>query len=260
MNKKIKNIARLGLLAKAITYAIIGVLTFMAALNIGGQKASKLKVLEFLEKQTFGAILLVILGIGLFCYALWCFIQALKDPESIGKDTKAILLRIGTFITGLIYSSLGVIAFINAFGSFSPSGNSGGESSSFLATNLGLILIGIAGAIVTVLGIYQFTKINEDSFEKDFSRKSIREKKRKKTIYSTAYVGLTARGIILVIIGYFALTAAFTANPSKVKSTTEVFAFLEQSSYGNWLLGTVAIGLIAFSLYTFMLSKYRRFS
>ena len=83
MDKKLKNIARTGLVAKGIIYAIIGILTFLAAFNLGGQKTGKLQVLDFLEKQAFGKILLIIIALGLMCYAFWRLTQAVKDPENI---------------------------------------------------------------------------------------------------------------------------------------------------------------------------------
>lgn len=258
MNKKIKNIARTGLAAKGIIYAIIGVLTFLAAINMGGEKAGKLKVLDFLEKQAFGNVLLILIGIGMLCYSFWCFFQGIKDPENIGNDKKGKVKRTGRFISGLIYLGFGVIAFLNAFGSSTGSGGSG-KQSSLLASNFGLIALGIGGVIIIGVGLYQFTKIKKDKFKEHFSAKALSEEKRRKTIFNTAYLGLTSRGIIFLIIGFFAVKAAASSDPEKIKTTTDAFSFLEQSSYGAWLLGIVAIGLIAYAIYTFMLAKYRRF-
>lgn len=252
--------ARTGLTAKGIIYLIIGILTFMAALNIGGQKIGKLKVLDFLEKQTFGNILLVIIGLGLLCYAFWRIIQATKDPENIGNKKKDLIKRFGYFISGLLYLGLGVLAFLNAIGSSTGSSGSSSKKTSIFASDLGLLSLGIIGVIILGLGIYQFTKIKKDKFKKDFSAKALSEEKRRKTIYNTAYLGLTARGIIFLIIGFFAIKAAASADPEKIKTTSEVFSFLETSSYGSWLLGIVAVGLIAYAIYILMLAKYRRFS
>jgi len=259
MNNKLKNIARTGLVAKGIIYGIIGILTFLAAFNMGGQKAGKLQVIDFLEKQIFGQILLIIIAMGLVCYAFWRLTQATKDPENIGNDKKAKVKRAGYFISGLLYLGLGIIAFLDAIGS-SSSSSSSAQKNSFLATNFGLVILGVVGLVLVGIGIYQFTRIKKDKFEKKFSSKALSEEKRKKTIYNSAYLGLASRGIIFLILGYFAIKAAFTADPNKVKTTTDVFSFLEDSSYGSWLLGIVASGLIAYAIYTFMLAKYKRFN
>ena len=260
MNNNLKNIARTGLVAKGIIYAIIGILTFMAAFNMGGQKAGKLQVIDFLEKQTFGKVLLIIVAIGVLCYAFWKFTQAIKDPENIGDDKKGTVKRIAYFISGLLYLGLGVLAFLDAIDTANSSGGSSGKSSSFLASDVGLIILGIVGVILIGLGIYQFTRIKEDKFEKKFSSKALSEKKRKKTIYNSAYFGLASRGVIFLILGFFAIKASYTSDPDKIKTTSDVFSFLEDSSYGMYLLGVVSAGLIAYAIYTFMLAKYRRFS
>lgn len=259
MDNNIKNIARTGLVAKGIIYGITGILTFLAAVNMGGQKAGKLKVLDFLEKQTFGNVLLIILGLGLLCYAAWRIIQAIKDPENIGSQKKGKLKRTAYFISGLIYLGISVYAFLSVLGSSSGS-NGSAKSSSFLATDIGLLVLGIVGVIIIGVGIYQFTRITKDKFEKKFNQKALSEEKRRKILYNSAYLGLASRGVLFLIIGFFAVKAAFSANPQEIKTTTDAFSFLESSSYGVWLLGIVAIGLVAYSIYTFMLAKYRRFN
>ena len=260
MDKKLKNIARTGLVAKGIIYAIIGILTFLAAFNLGGQKTGKLQVLDFLEKQAFGKILLIIIALGLMCYAFWRLTQAIKDPENIGDDKKAKAKRAGYFISGLLYLGFGVIAFLDAVGSANSSSGSSGKNSSFLATNFGLIVLGIVGVVLIGIGIYQFTRIKEDKFQKKFSSKALSEEKRKRTIYNSAYFGLASRGVIFLILGFFSIKAAYTSDPNKIKTTEEVFSFIKESSYGSWLLGIVAAGLISYAIYTFMLAKYRRFN
>ena len=252
--------ARTGLAAKGIIYLIIGILTFMAAINIGGQKSGKLKVLDFVEKQAFGNILLISIGLGLLCYAFWRIIQATKDPENIGNQKKDLIKRLGYFISGFIYLGFAVLAFLSAIGSFTGSSGSSSKKTSVFASDFGLIALGIIGVVIIGIGIYQFTRIKKDKFEKKFSTKALSEEKRRKTIYNSAYLGLAARGIIFLIIGFFAIKAAVSADPEKIKTTTDVFSFLETSSYGSWLLGIVALGLIAYAIYTLMLAKYRNFS
>src|SRR6056297_1289456 len=130
MDSKIKKMARTGFVAKGVVYGITGVLTFMAAFNMGGQKAGRLQVLEFLDKQTFGNILLILMGIGLACYATWRFIQSVSDPENIGDDTKGKAKRTAFFLSGLLYLGLAVLAVLRVInaGSGSGTGSSGSQS------------------------------------------------------------------------------------------------------------------------------------
>jgi len=261
MDSKLKKMARAGYIAKGSVYGITGVLTFLAAFNLGGQKAGQLEVLKFLDEQPFGNVLLIILGLGLLCYAAWRFVQSIEDPEGIGEDKKGTVKRIAFFISGLIYLGLAAMAIWRVIGSGGSqgSGGSSGKSSSFLATETGLYLLGAVGLIIIGVGIYQFIRIYKKDFMKKFDFKSISEEKRRKTIKNSAYTGLASRGVLFLITGYFALHAAITSNPSEIKTTREAFSFLQDSSYGAWLLGLVAAGLVGYAVYMFMMAKYRHF-
>ncbi len=263
MDKRLQKVARSGFVAKGIVYAITGILTFMSAFNLGGENASKLQVLEFLDKQIFGNVLLILMGLGLTSYAAWRFIEAVSDPEGTGNDIKAKIQRGAFFYTGLVYLGLAGMAFWRVIGSRGGSGNDGSantaENSSLLASEAGLILIGIVGGVIIISGVIQFVRVYQSKFIKKFDLKAIQEEKRRKSIKNTAKIGLSARGVIFLIIGYFALHAAFSSNPSEIKTTSEVFSFIEESSYGAWLLGLVAAGLIAYAAFMFLTAKYRKF-
>ncbi len=260
MDNNVKKIARIGYAAKGIVYGITGLLTFLAAFDLGAEKTDQLRVLKFLDEQTFGNILLGILGAGLFCYSFWRFIQAISDPENIGTDKKAKVKRTAFFISGCIYFGLAVLGFYRVFsaGGARGSGNSM-QQSPWLSTDVGLIILGVVGLAFIGTGIYQFIRIYKKSFMKKFQLKQMKNEKKKKLITNTAYLGMSSRGILFLIIGYFAIRAAFTANTSEIKTTMEAFSFLQDSGHGPWLLGIVAAGLVAYSIYMFLMAKYRQF-
>lgn len=256
MDNKIKKIARAGYLAKASVYAITGILTFLAAFNLGGEKAGQNQVLEFLAKQPFGNALLILLGLGLISYAFWRFTQAISDPEELGTNKKAKLRRAAFFISGISYLGLAGLAFMQVLG-LGSSGDS--DTSSFLVTKTGLFLLAVFGAIFASRGIYQFIRIKKTNFSKKFQTGSMQDERQRKIIKNAAYIGMISRGIIFLIIGFFGIHAAITSNPSEMKDTAEAFSFIEDSAYGAWLLGFVAAGLIGYGIYTFMMARYRRF-
>lgn len=264
MDSNIETMARTGFVAKGVVYGITGILTFMAAFNMGGgEKAGQLQVLDFLEEQTFGNILLILMAIGLACYSAWRFLQSIKDPENIGDDSKGKAKRAAFFCSGLLYLGLAGLAVWRALssgGGGSESSSSGSaQNSSFLASETGLILIGIVGAGIIIAGIFQFVKAYKNDYQKKFDLSSLHDQKKREGIEKTAEFGLSARGVIFLIIGFFAIKAAMDSNPSDIKTTREAFSFLQDSSYGAWLLGLVAAGLVAYAIYMFLMAKYRRF-
>lgn len=261
MDSNLKKMARVGYVAKGSVYGITGILTFLAAFNLGGEKTGQLQVLDFLQEQPFGNALLLLIGLGLICYASWRYVQSISDPEGIGNDKKAKVKRVAFFVSGCIYLGLGILAFWKVIdsGSSPDNGGNGGQQSSLLGSETGLYALGAVGIIIICTGIYQFVRIYKADFMEKFDFKSISEEKRRKTIKNSAYTGMASRGVLFLITGYFALHAAITSNPSEIKTTTDAFSFLEDSSYGAWLLGIVAAGLVGYAIYMFMMAKYRHF-
>ncbi len=263
MDDKIKKIAYTGYTAKGVVYGLTGILAFLAAFNMGGEKAGKLQVIEFLGNQAFGKVLVVLLGLGLFCYAFWRFLQSIQDPEGIGTDGKAMAKRASFFISGLVYTGLGFIAISNVFGlkSLIAGGGSSGGSSLMNGTSGKYIFITI-GLGLAIKGIYQFIKAYKGDFLKKFQIQSISVVARRRYIKRIGYAGIISRGIVTSIIAYFFLTAGFNLggnSSNEVKGTAEAFSFIQEQAYGKWLLGLVAAGLVCYGIYMFTMAAYRRF-
>ncbi|GAA0871148.1 hypothetical protein GCM10009117_02930 [Gangjinia marincola] len=260
MKDSIKKTARVGYAAKGTVYAVTGVLALLTALDMGGDKAGKLKVIEFIEKQEFGSVLIAILGLGLICYAVWRFIQSISDPENIGSDGKAYAKRFGFFLSGVFYLGLGGLAVYKAFSSTSGGSGSGGSS---FANSDWFEYVLIAAAIgLAIKSIFQFKKAYTQDFLKKFDYESISEAKRRKVVKNSGIMGHIARGVVTGIIAFFLYKAYSNSvnSTEKIGGTAEAFSFIQEQSYGSILLGLTAAGLICYGIYMFTLTKYRQFS
>src|SRR5579884_3974327 len=96
-------LARFGYAAKGVVYVLIGVLAVLAGFGHGGSTTDRKGALITLHNQPFGVVLLIIVAIGLLCYALWSFIQAIFDTEGKGHEAKGIIARIGYAAVGVSY-------------------------------------------------------------------------------------------------------------------------------------------------------------
>src|SRR5215218_1723051 len=114
-------LARAGLVARGVVYAVIGVLAIKLALGDGGETTNQNGALQTIVKQPFGKVLLVLVAIGLFGYALWRLVRAAigHGPES-SDDTKD---RIAGVASGIAYGSLFVTSLSILFGSGGGSGS-----------------------------------------------------------------------------------------------------------------------------------------
>ncbi len=179
--ESIKKMARIGFVAKGVVYGIIGVLTFKAAFDMGGQKAGQMQVLEFLEKQTFGNVLLILMAIGLAFYATWRFIQSFKTLKILGMTKKGRPKGSPSSLVDCYTLGSGYLAALKAFGSGTGSSGSSGsaQKSSFLASETGLWIIGIAGVGIIIAGIFQFVKAYKNDYYEKLGLAALDDKKKK---------------------------------------------------------------------------------
>lgn len=112
MDSKKETLSRIGMLSKGIVYLLIGILTALTAFGQGGNKTSGKGALEFLAQQSYGQILLVIIGLGLFGYLFFRLYQAIADLKNHGDDVKGYVMRGSYVISGLVYGSLAQVAIL----------------------------------------------------------------------------------------------------------------------------------------------------
>lgn len=264
-DKNVMKFARFGMFAKGTVYVILGVLTAMAAFNVGGgQTTGKSGALEFVYNQPFGKFLLALVAIGLLGYVVWRWIQAFKDPEADASEDgkKRGIKRISYFISGLVY---GFIAFEAGRMVFTggSSGGSGGSSqkqslvAQILEMPAGQWIIGLIAVIFFGKAIYQFWKSFSGEFDKKIQDSSELDQRVKSLLHKAGFVGYLARGVVVGIIGYFFLQAALQSDSGEVEGTKGAFQFISSMTAGPWLLGIVAIGLACYGVFMFVKARYR---
>lgn len=260
VNNKKEKLARFGIATKGGVYCLIGILTAMSALGMGGKKTGSSGVLDFIVQQTFGQVLLFIVGLGLAGYVFWRFYQAIEDPEDKGSDAKGIATRIGYGASGVFYAFLAFTAIKTAIGS--GSGSSGNGKESFVATLLGetygQILVGVLAAIFLGKAAYQLWRAYSEKFRDKVTSTGLGQKAQKTILYA-GKVGYTSRGIVLGIISFLTFKAAFTANSSSAGGTKDAFQFL-QNEFGTIVLIAIAVGLIAYGVFMMVKARYREMS
>jgi hypothetical protein len=167
----IETLARLGYAANGVVYVVIGVLAVQAAFGSGGKTTGSSGAIQTIAGQPFGKFLLALLSIGLIGYIIWCFVQAIMEPENRGTNVKGILSRLGYTASGLIYVGLAVTAVRLAMGSGSGGGGGGTQqkTASLLQQPFGPWLVGIIGALIIVVAIYQLYKSYSMKFREELN-------------------------------------------------------------------------------------------
>ncbi|MFN6943483.1 MAG: DUF1206 domain-containing protein, partial [Cytophagaceae bacterium] len=81
---------------------------------------------------------------------------------------------------------------------------------------------------------------------------------KRKAIQALAHAGYFARGIILLVLGYFVIYGAVKAEPGAVGDTDTAFDFIGDGIGGVFFI-LVSIGTICYGLFMFVFSYYYKF-
>jgi Domain of Unknown Function (DUF1206) len=257
-------LARTGLVAKGVSYGIVGILAVKLAFGEGGKATSRNGALQTLAEQSFGKVMLALLAVGLAAYAIWRFVQAFAEREDADEgETKGTAKkwgkRAGYVGRGLIYAGLTVSAVKILFGSGggqSQTGKAHKTTAMVFSWPAGTWLVGIAGAVVVGVGLWNFYRGVSRKFEDKWRTGEMREQARKWG-GRAGLVGHVARAVVFSLIGIFLVKAAIDFDPKDAIGIDGALRKLADASYGPYLLGLTAAGLVAYALYCFVDARYR---
>jgi hypothetical protein len=247
-------LSRGGFVARGFVYAIVGVLAFRLALGGGGKLVDQEGVFHTVAHQPFGSLLLTLLAIGLAAYALWRLVRAAIGHGPEGADRGAD--RVVAFASGLVYAGLCVLAIRVLMGSgsaTSPAKATGGV----LGWPAGTWLVGIAGVVFVVIALYQgYRGVTKDFL--DDAKTETMGPATKAWIGWIGLVGYLSRMVVFGLVGVFLIRASLDFNPKDAVGLDGALAKVLDQPYGAILLGIVAVGLIAFAVYSWSDARYRR--
>ena len=249
--------ARYGLVARGVSYGIIGILALQLAIGAGGKTTTQRGALLEIAERPFGRTLLIAMIIGLASYALWRLVRAgighgTRDTDSAGE-------RIAGAASGLAYLALSFTAVQILVGA-----NSGGGTNSPKRTTGGILdwtggttIIATIGAILIGVALYQGYAALSKRFMKD-SDTTRMSRDVERAFTALGVFGHLARMVVFGLVGYGLVKAAMDYNPRNAVGLDGALSQVSQLSYGPILLGLVAVGLIGFGLYSIADARYRK--
>jgi len=254
----VEPLARFGYAARGMVYAFIGVLAVQAAFFGHGKTTGPQGAIQAIAEKS--RLLLVLTAIGLAGYALWRFVQGFLDPERKGTDAKGLVLRGAMVASGVVYTGLTWLAIrLIAQGSGAAAGSGGQQSATakLLSLPFGRVLVILAGAAVIAGGFGQLYRAWTRKFERRLKTGEMSPEERRLAVH-TGQLGLASRGVAFLITGWFLIQAAVRYDPGQARGLGGALETLARQPHGPWLLGIVALGLVAYGAFSFLEARYRR--
>jgi len=249
-------LSRAGFVARGVIYGIIGILALQLALGAGGKATNQQGALKTIAQQPFGKLLLILVAVGLGGYAIWRFVRAGLGHGPESSDSR--FDRVAALASGVVYAGLCVIAvkvLLNE--KASSSGDPHKVAAGVFGWPAGVWLVGIAGVTMVGVGLYQGYRGLSKDFLDDSKTEEMKPVERR-WITGLGVFGHLARMVVFCLVGVFLIKAALDYDASAAIGLDGALAKIVNASYGPWLLGIVACGLIAFALYSVSDARYRR--
>ncbi len=256
----IEGFARFGYVAKGLVYVIVGALSAMAAIGAGGRTTGSNGAMHTILEQPFGKVLLGVVAFGLLCFGLWQVLRAVEDPDRVGCDVKGCFKRVNYFGSGLLYFLLVAgalkLIFLHVGGDGTGDANAKSWTATIMAYPFGRLVVGAIGISIAIYGLFNLFFAHRAQLQDQVMLERMGTEGHRWARIVGRF-GIAARGIVFILIGWFFIAAAYHLDAARARGIGGALAAVEQQSYGPAMLGIVAVGLIAYGVFQFILARYR---
>src|SRR5215217_1430762 len=230
--------ARIGYAVNGVLHILIGAIALRLAFGSKEASADQSGALGSLADNTFGMITLWVAVIAWLGLAIWQVTEAISGVFETSDRVKAA-------VKAVVYLVLSWTAFRFATGGESSSKSQSTDfTASLMKQPAGQWLVAAVGLVVIGVGVYHVVKGWKKKFLLDL------ETHPSEWIVKAGRVGYIAKGIALAIVGGLFVLAAVRHKPSEASGLDGALRNLLGAPGGPVLLGLVAIGFIAFGVYS----------
>jgi hypothetical protein len=236
----------LGLIAYGVIHLLVAWVALQLAWSKPSQEASQQGALQELAGEPLGGVLLWTIAIGLFALVIWRILELTYGDLDLEK-------KLSSAGRGIIYLALGVSAIKVAVGSGgSSSGQQRTVSARLMEHGAGRALIIGVGLAIIALGIRQIYKAITAKFTEDLTP-GVSE-----ATILLGRIGYAAKGIAFIIVGALFGWAAIDYDPQKAGGLDTALRTIKDQPFGSVLLTILALGIVAFGVFSFAWSGNAR--
>jgi hypothetical protein len=252
-----ERLGRAGLVAKGVLYAIVGILAIEVARGGREESPDKHGALRTIAEQQFGKALLALLALGLAGYASWQLARGVLDRDGEGEGAKGLVKRAAALAKAGWYGVLCGLTLSTLAGNGSGNGNEQQKTAGVFDLPAGRYLVYAVGLGFLGGAAFNAYRAITCSFNKKLKQGDMSEAEENAAT-GVGVLGHLARAVVFTLIGLFLVKAAWEYDPKQARGLDGALLEIVQQRYGEFLLGAVAVGLMAYALYCFVQARYRR--
>jgi hypothetical protein len=252
----IKPLARAGFVTKGLVYLLVGGLALLSTVGHGGQVAGKQEAVRSIGEHPFGELLLIASGSGLFAYALFCVLRAWLNLDH-KSGIKGVAKRGAALVSALVYGALALTVFQLALGQPAADGGARTWVARVMAAPFGRVMIGMAALLIVANGLLQLYRALKARFLDELETHEMSARTRS-IVTAIGRMGLTARGVVFAIVGYYLLKAALESSPRQSRDLGGALREIANQSHGQVGLALIAAGLAAYGFHMLVSARYAR--
>jgi hypothetical protein len=255
-SKAMEVAARTGFVARGAIYLLIGIIALQIASGHGGQ-ADRGGAIAQIASKSGGTIALWLLVVGFGGLALWRFSEAAFG--AVGPDGHEAGERLKSLARGVLYAFFCITTLKFVIGASSSATANGNRQSEAMTARVmshsgGRLLVGVVGVVILVIGLM----LAREGWTKDFLKRMNLGGGTRSLVEKLGVVGGVARGAVAQMAGVFLIIAAVRFSPSKAEGIDGSLRAFAHTPLGPFLLIVVALGLIAFGLFSWCEARWRR--
>jgi hypothetical protein len=237
-----------GLTARGVLYLLLALLAVELVTQGTGREVDTRGVLHQLAHHDGGPILLVLLVIGFAGFALWHAYLALVSDRRRHDGSRVL----GDAARAVVYGGLCALS-VSFLVTSKRTGNGDQTDRTWTARVLhwpaGRVLVVVAGVIMLAGAAYLVWRAISDDAQDE---PAVLDAAPRETpaLRVLGRIGNVARAAILGLVGVFLIDAAIEYDPNKTVGLDGALKRILAQSYGDALVVVVALGFVAFGVYS----------
>ena len=259
-SRPIQWLGRFGDVCYGVVYLVVAWLAFQIAFGDRSTEADQRGAITAIAAQPFGVALLWVLAIGLLAFGVWQLLAAIAGYRWMTPKRQRVTRRLtaaGRGVVVLVIASFTLRLLVG--GGASGGANSGQQemTARLLAIPGGRVLVFVIGIGVLVAAVLSARRGTRQRFLLELDLTGAARSARRYVRWSGT-IGYLAKGVAWAVIGVLLCVAAIQLDPNRAGGLDKALRTLAAQPFGVALLVAVALGFVAFGIYSFADARYRR--